>query len=55
MLKNEMMDKDPNMVPEHAPVKLLDSKPSICVAKNGKDTKHIRYISRSMHLVRNGE
>ena len=25
------------------------------MAKNGKDTKHIRHIARIMHLVRNGE
>ena len=25
------------------------------MAKNGKYTKHTRYISRRMHLVRNGE
>ena len=25
------------------------------MAKNGKDTKHNRHISRRIHLVRNGE
>ena len=25
------------------------------MAKNGKDTKHTRYINRRMHFVRNGE
>ena len=25
------------------------------MAKNGKDTKHTRHISRRMHFVRNGE
>ena len=25
------------------------------MAKNGKDTKHTRYIARRMHFVRNGE
>ena len=25
------------------------------MAKNGKDTKHIRHIARIMHSVRNGE
>ena len=28
---------------------------AICMAKNGKDTKHTRQIARRMHLVRNGE
>ena len=27
----------------------------MCLAKNGKDTKHTRHISRIMHLVRNVE
>ena len=25
------------------------------MSKNGKDTKHTRYIARRMHFVRNGE
>ena len=27
----------------------------MCMAKNGKDTKHTRHIARVMNLVRNGE
>ena len=27
----------------------------MCMANNGKDTKHTRHITRIMHLVRNGE
>ena len=27
----------------------------MCMAKNGKDTKHTRQIARIMHYVRNGE
>ena len=27
----------------------------MCMAKNGKDTKHTIHIARIMHLVRNGE
>ena len=27
----------------------------MCIAKNGKDTKHTRHITRIMHLVRTGE
>ena len=33
----------------------LDSKYSICVSNNGKDTKHTRYIARRKNFVRNGE
>ena len=34
---------------------ILDSKYAMCMAKNGKDTKHTRHLARRMHFVRNGE
>ena len=43
------------MVPKEAPLIVLDSKFDMCMAKNGKDNKHNRHISRRMHFVRNGE
>ena len=43
------------MVPKEAPLIVLDSKYSMCMAKNGKDTKHTRHIAIRMHFVRNGE
>ena len=43
------------MVPKEAPLIVLDSKYAICMAKNGKDTKHTRHIARIMYFVRNGE
>ena len=43
------------MVTKGAPLIVLDSKYDMCMAKNGKDTKHIRHIARRMHLVRNVE
>ena len=55
MLIHELLNKDPDIVPEEAPLIVLDSKYAMCMAKNGKDTKHTRYIARRMHLVRNGE
>ena len=54
MVINELLNKDPDMVPEEAPLIVLDSKFSICMAKNGKNTKHTRYLARRMHFVRNG-
>ena len=33
----------------------LDSKYAMCMANNGKDTKHTRNIARKMHFVRNRE
>ena len=55
MLMNELFNKDPDMVPEEAPLIVLDSKSAMSIAKNGKDTKHTRHIARIMHFVRNGE
>ena len=43
------------MVPKEGPLIVLDSKSAMCMAKNGKDTKHTRQIARRMHFVRNGE
>ena len=33
----------------------LDSKYAMCMAKNGKDTKHTRNISRRMYFLSNAE
>ena len=33
----------------------LDRKSAMCMAENGKDTKHTRHIARRIHFVRNGE
>ena len=53
--KKESMNKDPDVVPEQAPLIIFDSKSAVCVAKNGKDTKHTIHTSRIIHFVRNGE
>ena len=46
MLVHELLNEDPDMVPEEAPLIVLDSKSDIFMAKNGKDTKHTRQIAR---------
>ena len=43
------------MVPKEAPLIVLDSKSDMCMAKNGKDTKHNIHISGRMYFVTNGE
>ena len=43
------------MVPKEAPLIVLDRKSAMCMARNGKDTKHTRHIARRMHFVSNGE
>ena len=55
MLIHEFLNKDPDTVPEEPPLIVLDSKSAMFMAKNGKDTKHTRQISRRIHFVRNGE
>ena len=54
MLIRELLNKDPDIVPEEGPIIILDSKSAIFMSKNGKDTKHTRHISRRVHFVRNG-
>ena len=55
MLIHELLNEDLDMVLKEAPLIVLDSKYAMCMAKNGKDTKHNRHIARIMHFVRNGE
>ena len=55
MLIHELLNKDPDIVPEEAPLIVLDNKSSMCMAENGKNTKHTRHITRRMHFVMNGE
>ena len=54
MLIHELLNKDPYIVLEEDPPILLYSKSSMCMAKNGKYTKHTSHIARRMHFVRNG-
>ena len=49
------MSKDPYIVPEEAPLTILDSKSSVYISKNGKDNKHTRHIERILHLIMNFE
>ena len=55
MLVHELLNEDPYMVPKKAPLIVLDSKSAMCMAKNGRDTKHTIHIARRMNFVRNGE
>ena len=55
MLIHELLNKDPDMVPEEAPLIVLDSKSAMCMTNNFKDTKHTIHIARRTNFVRNGE
>ena len=54
-LNKEFLNKDIDVVPEQAPLIILDRKSARFMDKNGKDTKHNRHISRRMQFVRNVE
>ena len=47
--------KDPDIVPEKAPLIVLDSRSAMCTDKNGKDTKYTIHIARRIYFVWNGE
>ena len=54
MLIHEFVNKDPDIVPEEAPLIVLASKSALWMARNGKDNKHKLHIVRSIHFVWNG-
>ena len=49
ILIHELLNKDPDIAPEEDPLIVLDVKYSMCMANNGKVTKHTIHISRRMH------
>ena len=55
MLIIELLNKDPDIVPDEAPLIVLDSKSAMCMDNNGKYTKHTRHISKRIHFINNGE
>ena len=55
ILIHEFLNKDLDIVPEGAPLLILDSNYDVCIDNNGKDTNHTRHIARIVHLVRNVE
>ena len=50
ILVNELLNEDPDMFQKEHPLIVLDSKSAMCMAKNGRDTKHTRHIARRMHF-----
>ena len=55
MLIPKLLNKDPDIVPEEAPLYIFDIKYYVCMSKYGMDTYHTRHISRRVNIVRNGE
>ena len=54
MLIHEFLNNDTDIVAYEAPMIFMDSKSAMCMANNGKDTKHKRHIDRRIYFVRNG-
>ena len=54
MLVHELLNKDPDIVPEESPLIILDCKYAMCMVNNGKYTKHTIHIASIMHFIRNG-
>ena len=55
MLIHYWLNKYPDIVPEEAPIIILDSKSAVRMSKNGNDTKHTIHIARRVHFVSNDE
>ena len=52
MQNNCLLNKYIYVVPEQAPLIILDIKSSVFMAKNGNDTKHTRHISIRRHFLK---
>ena len=50
-----MLNKDQDILPDKGPLIILNSNYTVCIYKNGKNTKHIRHIDRKVHFVINGK
>ena len=55
MLIHKFFNKDLDIVPEEAPLILLDSKSAVCMSNNGKYNKHTWHIAIRVRFVRNDE
>ena len=55
MFINESLNKDPYIVPEEAPIIILDGKYAVYMDNNCKETNKTRHMNRRVHLVINGE
>ena len=55
ILIHELLNKDPDIVPEESPLIIFYSKSGVCIANNYKDTKNTKKIDRGVHFARNGE
>ena len=50
MLIHDLLNRDSDIVPEEAPLIILNGKSAVNISKNGKDTKHTSHIYRRVHF-----
>ena len=50
MLIHEFLNKDPDIVPDEAPLIILDSKSTVCMDHTRKDTTQTSHIYRRVHF-----
>ena len=50
MLIHKFLNKDPDIVPEEAPLIILYRNASVCMDKNGKDTNNTSHIAIKYYL-----
>ena len=55
MLVHDFLNKGPDIFQEESLLMIFENKSPVCMAYNGKDTKHTRHISRRIDVVRNDE
>ena len=55
MLIHELLNKDPDIIPEEGPIIYLYSNFYVCMDKNRKDTNITRHVPIIVHFVRNGK
>ena len=55
VLIHELLNKDPDIVPEEDPIIILYSNSSVFMSKNGNYTKHTIKIARRVKILKNGE
>ena len=55
ILIHGILNKDKDILPEEAPLVILDITSTSCMDNSGKDIKHTRHIAKRVYLLRNGK
>ena len=55
MLIHELLNKDPDIYSDEAPLNIFYSNSAVFMDRNGKYTNHTSHIGRRVHFIRNRE